>query len=434
MANCKTNWICSPILLIYALNVFTAAQRPEQIHLSYGDDDSSMRVTWSTLNKTDRCFCVSGISSVKYITFEGYSTLFDVGHTQYIHRVTFNRLKYGQQYWYQCGDGKWMSDVYTFKAKRTDRSYQPRIAFYGDLGVIHEQIMGKLTTEINKGDFDVILHVGDFAYNMESYDSRLGDQFMNMIQPLTTQIPYMTCPGNHEVYGNFTNYKHRFTMPNDVNSSKMFYSFNLGPAHIISFSTEYYFDLQYGVKQIWEQWKWLREDLKKANKNRNIHPWIITMGHKPMYCSNNTTADCTNNESVIRTGLPFFKAFGLEKLFYENGVDLTLWAHQHSYERLWPLYDRRVMNSSTNKPYTNPQAPVHIITGSAGCCGLDPFKNNTRVAPWSAFRALHYGYSSMQIFNRSHLYMEQVSTDDNEKDPVVIDQMWLIKNTHGPYG
>ena len=431
MENGKKNWICilNLRILICGLLCITA-QRPEQIHLSYGDDDSSMRVTWSTLNKTDKCLCFYGTSWSTSKEVQGYSTLFDVGHTQYIHRVTFNRLQAGQQYLYQCGDGKWMSDVYAFKAKRTDGAYQPRIAFYGDLGVVNERSMGKLKLEILKGDFDVILHVGDFAYNMASNNSRVGDQFLNMIQPLTTRIPYMTCPGNHEVYGNFTNYKHRFTMPNDVNSTKMFYSFNLGPAHIVSFQTEYYFDLQYGVKQIWEQWNWIREDLEEANKNRKQRPWIITMGHKPMYCSNKDKDDCTNNESVIRTGLPFIKTFGLEDLFYKYGVDLTLWAHEHSYERLWPLYNRMVRNGSTDQPYTNPQAPVHIITGSAGCySGHDPFKNNTHVAPWSAFRTLDYGYSRMQIYNHSHLYMEQVSTDVN----AVIDKMWLIKGSHGPY-
>ena len=32
----------------------------------------------------------------------------------------------------------------------------------------------------------------------------------------------------------------------------------------------------------------------------------------------------------------------MEKLFYQYGVDLALWAHEHSYERLWPVYDRKV--------------------------------------------------------------------------------------------
>ncbi len=62
----------------------------------------------------------------------------------------------------------------------------------------------------------------------------------------------------------------------------MFYSFNIGPAHIISFSTEFYYYVYYGIKQIWHQYNWLKKDLEEANKpeNRAKHPWIITMGHR----------------------------------------------------------------------------------------------------------------------------------------------------------
>lgn len=54
---------------------------------------------------------------------------------------------------------------------------------------------------------------------------------------------------------------------------------------------------------------------------------------------------------------------GLEDLFYKYGVDLEFSAHEHSYERLWPIYDRQVYNGSDSDPYNNPKAPVHIITG-----------------------------------------------------------------------
>lgn len=60
-----------------------------------------------------------------------------------------------------------------------------------------------------------------------------------------------------------------------------------------------------------------------------------------------------------------FAAPGLEELFYKNGVDLEFWAHEHMYERLWPIYDYKVYNGSTSNPYTNPKSPVHITTGSA---------------------------------------------------------------------
>lgn len=53
----------------------------------------------------------------------------------------------------------------------------------------------------------------------------------------------------------------------------------------------------------------------------------------------------------------------LEHLFFTYGVDIILEAHQHSYERLWPVYNATV----TALNYNNPKAPVHLISGTVGC-------------------------------------------------------------------
>lgn len=55
----------------------------------------------------------------------------------------------------------------------------------------------------------------------------------------------------------------------------------------------------------------------------------------------------------------------LEQIFYDAGVDLALWAHEHEYERLYPMYDYNMCKGSEQEPYTNPRAPVHVVTGSA---------------------------------------------------------------------
>lgn len=39
-------------------------------------------------------------------------------------------------------------------------------------------------------------------------------------------------------------------------------SFNVGPVHVISISTEFYYYIQYGYEQILNQFKWVEEDLK----------------------------------------------------------------------------------------------------------------------------------------------------------------------------
>ena len=45
------------------------------------------------------------------------------------------------------------------------------------------------------------------------------------------------------------------------------------------------------------------------------------------------------------------------------GVDVIIQAHEHSYERLWPVYQGKVYSEN----YLNPKTPIHIISGAAGC-------------------------------------------------------------------
>jgi len=276
------------------------------------------------------------------------------------------------------------------------------------------------------------LHVGDFAYDMDTDNARVGDAFMRQIETIAGYVPYQVCPGNHENAYNFSNYANRFSMlqPNGEMNNH-FYSFNYGPVHVIGYSTEFYFFVWYGWHQIKYQYDWLEKDLQEANKpeNRAKQPWIVVMGHRPMYCSNDDHDDCTFNESIVRKGIPLIHAYGLEDLFYKYGVDVEFSAHEHSYERLWPIYDRQVYNGSVEFPYTNPKAPVHIITGSAGCQeNLDPFVKTP--GPWSAVRYSDYGYTRMKAHNASHLSLEQMSSEQEGK---ILDTIMIIKDKHGSY-
>ena len=46
-------------------------------------------------------------------------------------------------------------------------------------------------------------------------------------------------------------------------------SFNVGPMHVIGFSTEFYYYIQYGYEQIRNQYEWLEQDLKVIDPNRD---------------------------------------------------------------------------------------------------------------------------------------------------------------------
>jgi len=67
--------------------------------------------------------------------------------------------------------------------------------------------------------------------------------------------------------------------------------------------------------------------------------------------------------------------------------------------------------------YTDPLAPVHLISGAAGCNENAGFCINPIVdpaGPWSAFRSSGlstYGYARMEIHNATHLYYEELQVD-----------------------
>lgn len=266
--------------------------------------------------------------------------------------------------------------------------------------------------------------MGDFAYNMDSDDGRVGDEYLNMIEPIAAMYPYMTAPGNHEAYNNFSHYKARFNMPyNEANQgTSYFYSFNLGPAHFVVYNTNAYFHenpLSQAEAEVQNQW--LKQDLAQANEQRHIRPWIIVMSHHALYCSidwnDPDIYDCETVPGVLR---PI-----LEDLFYDNSVDLVMQAHLHNYERDAAIYKNLTVPSEYDDLHThyNPNAPVYIVSGNAGnrLGRNDPASTTPQL--WAQFLSNDYGYGRLTVYNSTHLYWEQFSAQQLTE----IDYVWIIK-------
>jgi len=415
--------------------------KPEQIHIAYGTAPTKMLISWSQKDETTLSFVEYGLNGKLTNKTQGVMTKHtDEGSNhlvQYECQCLLEDLVPGEVYTYVVGNEYELSERFSFQAMKAGDDWSPSLVIYGDMGNTNAVSLERLQMEADKGMYDAIIHVGDFAYNMWEMDGQVGDEFMRMIQPLAANLPYMTCPGNHEYSYNFSHYKSKFHMPGDDDGNQMYFSFDMGPVHFVSISTEWYWFYRYGLQLVQVQYNWLIKDLKEATKpeNRAKRPWIVVYGHRPMYCTNiydlynRQIRNCSNDDNNLRKGLPPDNIFGLEDVLYDYGVDLAIWAHEHSYERLFPLYKFKMMNGSYDKPYTNPRAPVHIITGSGGC------RENTtsfmdKPSAWSAFQSMDYGYTRMNAINKTHLYLEQVS--DNQ-DGKVIDKVTIIKNVHAPY-
>jgi len=415
--------------------------QPEQVHLSYWGNPQEMWVTWVTLSNCTRdklpvqSFVEYGTNGFSQRQEGNFTHFIDQGSEKrwiFVHRAKMTNLVPDKRYMYHVGGPRtgW-SDLLSFRALKDGNQWSPRLAVYGDLGNELGFSIPPLQTEAALGHFDAVLHVGDMAYDMAQDNARFGDAFMRQMQPVAGLLPYMTCPGNHENHYNFLNYKSRFTMPGNGldDEPNMFYSVDIGPAHIVAATTEFFYYTSYGWRQIADQYKWLVNDLEEATKEENLrkHPWIIFMGHRPPYCSVNDDPEMCVYSNLVRTGLPGIDAYGFENVLYKYGVDLAFWAHEHAYERLYPVYNHTVMNGTDADAYHNPGAPIHIVNGAAG----NREKNDgflKEPSPWSAMRNSEFGYGRMIVFNATHLYYEQVSAEKG----AVIDRVMITKDLHGP--
>jgi len=290
---------------------------------------------------------------------------------------------------------------------------------------------------------DMILHCGDFAYDMDTNGGTTADNFFRNIEPVAASFPYMISHGNHEdgdiSLARFTeSWRHmpsntgNVTSINGVAPNNWFFSWDSGLVHYVSISTEIQGGAMMsrgGGELIKAQFEFLEADLIAANKNRHNVPWIIVNGHRSMYCS--CDGDCDEEAAQQRLGPWSNGTYGFEKLLFEQGVDLFVNGHEHNYERMWPTYLNKTTQSNVE-----PKAPIYIVTGAAGCRELhEPF---TRAQPpRSAFRSNTFGYSKMSIHNASHIRWQQIMTDPTffgpDKYGKVIDDTWVVQSSHGPF-
>lgn len=158
------------------------------------------------------------------------------------------------------------------------------------------------------------------------------------MEPITSAVPYMSLPGNHEVtctevtpflcpsfQRNFTAYRNRFRMPwrESGGVDNLWHSFDYGLAHFIQIDTETDYPnskmgpgTYYNAGPFGDQVSWFESDLQKAAllKEKGTIAWIIVSGHRPWYSSAGKCEPCQ-------------AAF--EALMIQYGVDVYFSGHVH---------------------------------------------------------------------------------------------------------
>ncbi|KAI8645371.1 Metallo-dependent phosphatase-like protein [Parasitella parasitica] len=382
-----------------------STQDPQQIYISLTDDANSARVQFATLGEIKESILVywPKENKGKSATIQGQDWEFvDGGIAQrklYLHKLKTNELELATVYQYKVGSKtksniKW-SKSYEFHTapKRNDFSF---IAT-GDVGACNAVAVSHMMDLAKTHKYDFVTVAGDQAYNLDDFNGTKGDEYMNFMQDLFAQVPYLGAVGNHESAYNFSHYKNRFDSVPYAESkfdNSLMYSINYKSLHLVSFSTEVYFTGT--TEEIQTAVNWLNADLEEANKHRRTRPWIIFLTHHPIYCSMDSS-DCSTRAATIKNG-PVdpntnLNWGGLEDIMLKHKVDVYMSGHVHNYERTYPVSKGNLITKS----YHNAPSFFQIVIGNAGQPEGPAQFGDGPFPAWSAARYSSFGFSTFRV-------------------------------------
>eukprot|EP01104_Vermistella_antarctica_P006303 TRINITY_DN17015_c0_g1_i1.p1 TRINITY_DN17015_c0_g1~~TRINITY_DN17015_c0_g1_i1.p1 ORF type:complete len:516 (+),score=108.21 TRINITY_DN17015_c0_g1_i1:335-1882(+) len=339
-----------------------------------------------------------------------------------LYDVPLTNLLSNTKYYYRIGEAPFWSKEFSFVSPPNHRTHNRiRVAFYGDTAAGDQAQKLVLDLEKQTDKLDLIVHTGDFGYACsvgrkwditQPWYARdkvdTWDLWGEMFEPLTSAVPYMTTPGNHETapYGfDLAIYGSRFRMPGA--EKRPWYSYNYGNIHFISASSE----SDYSVNS--PQHRWLKKDLHSIDRSNT--PWCIFYVHRPLYSSS------------IDFGSVLDLRAALEPILMQHGVDLVVTGHDHGYERTYPVYKGKVTDFQP-KHYKNPGGIIHLKVGTGGV----DLGNGFRDEPvWSVIRDNdHFGYLTVEVDGGKLVGRFSVVPNvkgGDEMEPLVLDSFTIVK-------
>lgn len=252
---------------------------------------------------------------------------------------------------------KILAGPYSFPSRVLDSDRALSFAVVADMDLTQnsKDTVARLM-ELKEKDFDFLLHIGDFAYEIEDNGGKKGDDFFEQMSKITRHIPYIITPGNHENFGNGTLFNYRFRMPNSQNNptsirQNHLYDMLIKNVYFLSLNFDYILQLH---PEEFENILALVTKKLSAIQNLTQVRWRIVYSHRPIMCNDPINVlDCSFNMYML-------KAF--DDIFIKYNVTTVLNAHLHIYSRFKPFHDLKLaqMDSVGRGTY------LQIISGHSG--------------------------------------------------------------------
>lgn len=255
-------------------------------------------------------------------------------------------------------DGKVNNGPFAFRSKIMSRE-TPKIIVFGD----HDSSPAgmPLIESLKAFDFDLIVFVGDLAYEIWENNGLNGDQYFKDMEPVIASVPYIVIPGNHENIDNSLMLTTRLRMPGTITSmDNNLFAFKLRNMLFVGFNFDtvlYFFPgkLFYYLKE-------LDKIFAKYTADKSVR-WINFFTHRPLYCTQYNVQGNQCSQTIY-----YLKPF--EDLLTKYGVHFYLAGHIHDYERYEPMLGFKILDSKApttfvlgtggNKEFFGPNEPYYI--------------------------------------------------------------------------
>lgn len=215
---------------------------------------------------------------------------------------------------------------------------------------------------------------GDLSY--ANGDQPLWDSYFDMLDPVTSRLPLMTCPGNHENKdGGGDGYRTRFAQPGEGT----YYGFDFNNVHFcVSTGGSLVTGVNSSVGDMIAELAALERDLLDAARRRarGEIDFIVFVQHYTIW---------TNNDG--REPANFSLVVFVEHMLLRYDVDLVLVGHDHIYERSKPM------------AYGLPISSGYVqVTQGGG--GQHLYELIAKPAGWAAVSTVRHGFTEFTVDDR----------------------------------
>lgn len=318
--------------------------------------------------------------------------------TQFMtHKVVVEGLEPGGNYIYRVGRPGFMSDEYNFHIDQLGTDPAGSFKFvqvtdqqgwifseYSPWGhAFHEMIKNENGNVKNSfpnspsSGVHFLLNTGDMTQNGSRPSEWLD--YYHQCDPCLPFVPQMNTVGNNDLcpsedgsaakalstsFVYYYNYQMDKTNPqkdSSGNRMRAVYGFDYGCAHFISINSNEWIEAQKS---------WFLAHIAEVKARTTPPKWIIVLIHDAPFNITTSTdpqalpgKDTGHRDSPINdaTNGVYTKRYEWSRLFEDNGVDVVLSGHKHTYSRTYPLKEDRTEINISGWNIADPRLPVNYL-------------------------------------------------------------------------